>query len=134
MCSAKVAACAAAVAVLGGRTTDRCVPKTKTHVVLCAAKGGLGMATLGAGPEAGADAHVRCCDATHVVPLAGKPADRKPGGVDIWLVAGQSNAIGFNDADGEAVPDLSQPAPGKVLQYFDRWVAEWGEGGGTGAK
>ncbi|EFJ41044.1 hypothetical protein VOLCADRAFT_99022 [Volvox carteri f. nagariensis] len=37
--------------------------------------------------------------------------------VDVWIIAGQSNAVGDNSADGTPVPAASKPLPGLVLSY-----------------
>ncbi|GFR45825.1 hypothetical protein Agub_g7182 [Astrephomene gubernaculifera] len=37
--------------------------------------------------------------------------------VDVWILAGQSNTVGDNSADGTPLPAAAQPLPGLVLMY-----------------
>ncbi|KAG2488282.1 hypothetical protein HYH03_013132 [Edaphochlamys debaryana] len=53
--------------------------------------------------------------ATH--PHSPLPSPAAPGLVDVWIVAGQSNSVGDNSADGTDIPPAAQPLPGLVLSY-----------------
>ena len=35
--------------------------------------------------------------------------------IDVWILAGQSNAVGDNAADEMAMPPSAQPLPGRIL-------------------
>lgn len=37
--------------------------------------------------------------------------------IDVWILAGQSNCVGWNQADGQRMPDLAAPWPGNILAY-----------------
>jgi hypothetical protein len=37
--------------------------------------------------------------------------------IDVWILAGQSNMVGWNKADGQPMPQLSEPWPGEVLAF-----------------
>ncbi|GAX76533.1 hypothetical protein CEUSTIGMA_g3979.t1 [Chlamydomonas eustigma] len=37
--------------------------------------------------------------------------------MDIWVLAGQSNMVGFNFADGQEMPETSKPLPGRILMF-----------------
>ncbi|KXZ52686.1 hypothetical protein GPECTOR_9g732 [Gonium pectorale] len=37
--------------------------------------------------------------------------------VDVWIVAGQSNAVGDNEADGIPMPAAAAPLPGRILAF-----------------
>ncbi|GLC50703.1 hypothetical protein PLESTB_000410000 [Pleodorina starrii] len=51
------------------------------------------------------------------------PSPAASGLVDVWIIAGQSNAVGDNSEDGTPIPAASQPLPGLVLSYDStgRW-------------
>jgi hypothetical protein len=37
--------------------------------------------------------------------------------VDVWVLAGQSNCVGTNQADGQEMPAAAQPWPGKIFRF-----------------
>ncbi|GIL60766.1 hypothetical protein Vafri_15298 [Volvox africanus] len=63
------------------------------------------------------------CSALETVDIASThphspaPSPAAIGLVDVWIVAGQSNAVGENAADGTSIPHASQPLPGLVMSY-----------------
>lgn len=51
-------------------------------------------------------------------------AEHDDGIVDVWVLAGQSNCVGWNQADGQDMPAAAAPCKGRVLK-FDR-EGGWG--------
>lgn len=45
------------------------------------------------------------------------PPAPAPPCVDVWVLAGQSNCVGTNQADGHDMPPRAAPAPGRILSY-----------------
>ncbi|WIA19947.1 hypothetical protein OEZ85_005831 [Tetradesmus obliquus] len=43
--------------------------------------------------------------------------------VDVWILAGQSNMVGWNKADGQPMPQLCAPWPGEILAFNS--TGEW---------
>jgi hypothetical protein len=37
--------------------------------------------------------------------------------MDVWVLAGQSNCVGTNHADGQDMPAAAQPWPGKIFRF-----------------
>jgi hypothetical protein len=44
--------------------------------------------------------------------------------VDVWVLAGQSNCVGYNQEDGQPMPALAAPWPDKILAYNRQCEAE----------
>jgi hypothetical protein len=41
----------------------------------------------------------------------------KGGPLSVWILAGQSNGVGWNGGDGQELPAAAAPYPGKILMY-----------------
>jgi len=37
--------------------------------------------------------------------------------VDVWIVSGQSNSVDYNFSDGQPMPDVCRPMPGRILMF-----------------
>lgn len=45
-------------------------------------------------------------------------------GVDVWILAGQSNCVGSNGPDGQIMPEAAAPWPGKILAWSSKGALE----------
>ena len=81
------------------------------------------VATRRPGAAAGAGMPGAAVSAAEALPPAGDQ-------LSVWIIAGQSNGVGFNEGDGQPMPDAAAPDPGKILMFS----AEGNKGGSQDAK